>query len=294
MNKHVFLFLLFLVVYVQNTEKVISSSDDGYEMCLELETNDDSKYKCLFSPNSKGCKEKSCEDFKPNCEQFPADYDSKWIMKSDNTGCTLSKCGDMDIQKYGEFIPDDYQNKCTAVGNACFVIAKECKNYGVNECPKIADPEYNCFPDLDQKLCVSKKCEDLASTECDKYTSFDNSKKCLPEGKKCKLKTCEDLTVSEWESLVFDDNGLKCIVENTTCKLSNFYESTGACESFIPYIPISYCKEDLYSGDCALYSKKCEEMPNDLEIIKFLLECQDARKIPGKKFQDWHFPGIYI
>lgn len=199
---------------------------------------------------------------KQNCEQFPDDYDSKCIMKSDNTGCILSKCSDMDIQKCGDFIPNDYENKCAAIGDTCIVISKECKDYGVNECKNV-NPADNCFPDLDQKLCVSKNCEDLASTECDKYTTYDTSKKCLPEGERCRLKSCEDLTVSECESLVFDDYGLKCILENNKCKLSSCYKSTGTCESFIPLNPIFYCKEEP-TGDCVLYSKKCEEISNDL------------------------------
>ena len=72
------------------------------------------------------------------------------------------------------------------------------------------------------------------------------------------------MTVNECESMVFDDNAYKCIVDNNKCKFSSCYDSAGTCESFIPNIPISYCKEDSSDGGCVLFLKKCEELPNDL------------------------------
>lgn len=332
MNKLIFLLLLFLVVYVQNSpcsEKASIQEEDSEE-CSGLKTSDDSKYNCLYDPSSNACKEKTCEDlpddecdsfisndktklcmgddegkcklmscsdmkidectlfmiegekqclpnsdnskceflgcedFKSNCEQFTLNEESKCILKSDNSGCTLSKCSDMDITNCGEFIPISNDIKCTAVGDTCQIGQKECSDYGVDECPQEVTSEYNCFPDLDKKMCIAKKCEDLASTECDKYKSSDDTKKCFPEGEKCRIKACEDLTVNECESMVFDDNAYKCIVDNNKCKFSSCYDSAGTCESFIPNIPISYCKEDSSDGGCVLFLKKCEELPNDL------------------------------
>ena len=97
------------------------------------------------------------------------------------------------------------------------------------------------------------------------------------------IKTCEDLTVNECESLVFDGNDLKCFLENNQCKLSSCYDSAGECESFIANIPIFYCKEDSLSGRYSLYSKKCEEMPNDLcDLWNEKLKTGDGKCVQGK------------
>ena len=165
----------------------------------------------------------------------------------------------MNIKNCGEFIPIDYDNKCTAEGDTCQVRSKECSDYGVDECSRKRATEYiNCLPDLDKKMCIPKRCEDLGSNECDKFKSYEKTKKCLPEGEKCRLKTCEDMTVSECESLILDDNGFKCIVDKNKCKFSSCYDSIGACESFIPNNPYYYCEEEPLNKNCVLVHKKCE------------------------------------
>jgi hypothetical protein len=170
----------------------------------------------------------------------------------------------MDIKNCEEFIPNDNEFKCIADGDTCQLRNKECSDYGVDKCPNMFSSEYNCLPDLDKNMCIIKKCEDLSSTECDKFKAFGNRKKCVPEGEKCILKTCENLTVSECESFIFDDNNYKCIIDKNECKLSSCIELTGNCESFIPNIPLSVCKEDPSDGRCIFEMKKCEEMTNDL------------------------------
>ena len=89
----------------------------------------------------------------------------------------------MNIKNCGEFIPIDYDNKCTAEGDTCQVRGKECSDYGVDECSRIRDFEYSCLPDLDKKMCVLKKCEDLGSNECDKFISLDDKKNVFLKGK---------------------------------------------------------------------------------------------------------------
>ena len=65
----------------------------------------------------------------------------------------------MSIDNCGAFIPNYYDKKCSAIRDTCLVISKECEDYGVDECPKVVDPEFNCLPDVDKNMCASKKCE---------------------------------------------------------------------------------------------------------------------------------------
>ena len=104
-------------------------------------------------------------------------------MKKDKSGCTLSKCSDMDIKNCEEFIPNDYIYKCFADGDICQLRIKECSDFGVDECPNMPSFEYNCLPDLDKKMCINKKCEELSNTECDKFRAFERTKKCFLKGK---------------------------------------------------------------------------------------------------------------
>lgn len=47
-----------------------------------------------------------------------------------------------------------------ADGDTCQLRSKECSDYGVDHCPNMIYPEYNCLPDFDKNMCILKKCED--------------------------------------------------------------------------------------------------------------------------------------
>jgi hypothetical protein len=139
MNKLIFLLLLFLVVYVQNspcTEKTISNPDKGSNECFGLATSDDSKYNCFYDSSSNGCKEKTCEDLVDfQCYSFKSNDITKLCMPYNIGKCKLMSCSDMKIN--------------------------ECREFSI-------EGEKQCFPNSDNSKCELLGCEDLKSN-CEQF-----------------------------------------------------------------------------------------------------------------------------
>ena len=157
-----------------NKCEIQKCSEQNENSCNSFVPNDKSK-KC--AKVGEGCEliSKQCSDFSvEECYYYDLDNleedemnPNSCIPNSNNNGCELKHCGDLNSDECSKFKPIyDDELQCISIGNQCQLLP--CENLPNSECNKFItnNLSYTCIPGGSKCIEKNKECSELPASSC--------------------------------------------------------------------------------------------------------------------------------
>ena len=225
----------------------------------------------MFKSSFNETTECSSLDYEDCNEYIPTEADGtkRCVIKTDESGCELKDCNELDSDRCDEYNNGEGQYRCqkTENGKACEL--KKCSDYTPENCGKFETNDYDTNCISYNGKCEEKRCDELSTSDCEKFTPKDLIYKCgvsSSSDTKCSLiqKECKDVPYEHCSSLspITSEDGtvFQCTkkADKSGCELQSCKDqSTNNCGNFIPYSEDQKCVLNSQKAQCEI--KSCSE-----------------------------------